>query len=131
MPSAFIELHDSDVESVRIENRVEATILMHLIIHKSEGIAGRDPGTEWMQHAELKIKNISALSTPPDEKKWIIDGVLVLGEKTFPNLLPIELDHSGYFYLSLIFDDGASFSISGNGLSLNLIGDPSFLQEYK
>ena len=131
MSSEFIELHDSDVESVQIENRIEATIDMKVLIHKSDGIAGRDPGTEWMQHARLTSKEIWAHSHIYSEERSIIDGILVLGEKAYPNEMPTSISHSGYFYLSLIYGDGGSFAISGKGLYLALLGELSFLQEFE
>jgi hypothetical protein len=130
MASAFIELHDSDVESIRIENRTSATIRMRVLIHKSEGVAGQDPGTEWMQHAELKIRKIHAIGGIPTDEATIINGILVIGSNSYPNEIPYSLNHDGYFYLSFIFNDGLSFSASGCGIVFTLVGEPEFLQAF-
>jgi len=126
----IIEFHDSEIMQVEVINRNLMRILMRAYIHKSKGIPGIDPGTGWVQNAELQIKQLYSYGGIPAIRVRISSGLLVIDEKAYLNEIPIPLNCESTIYYSVILDDGSSFSVEGKGVTLTLLGEAKYIEEF-
>jgi hypothetical protein len=126
----MIEFHDSNIMQVEVSNSNSMRILMRAYIHKSKGIPGIDPGTGWVQNAELQIKLLYSYGGVPAIRACIVSGMLVIAEKAYLNEIPIPLNCESIIYFSVILDDGSSFSVEGQGITLTLLGEAQYIEEF-
>jgi hypothetical protein len=129
--NTIIELHDSTI--VKFATRKGALIVHFLpaYLHKSEGRPGFDVGTGWVQEARLIMASASASGRPPQLPCDLIDGELVVGEKRCENQIPVPLDSTAPAQLRLIFDSANQITIKSQGVRLELLGEPSHVEEFK
>ena len=101
MPQA-IEFHDSEVLSITEQDQ-RVVIEMVVYLHVSDGRPAFDRGTGWTQHASLTLEGatVSAHVVAPF---GLVDGLLVVGEQRFDNLVPLPFEAAGEVRLELISD---------------------------
>ena len=129
--NTIIELHDSRVTDLTTHDGVVIVHFLPAYFHSSEGRPGFDSGTGWVQEARLIFTNAVATGIAPELPCDVIDGQLVIGEGRHENTIPVPLDFTGLTDLSLIFDSIHMVTIKGLGVRLELLGDPSHVEEFK
>ncbi|HEX8434402.1 hypothetical protein [Archangium sp.] len=130
----FIELHDSELAGVRFEGGDAILGFSSAYLHKKTAeLAGRAHITGWLQRAELVIQGAAGTELPTHGPGRIDDGVLTLGERRHPNVLPIPLAFSGEVRLELEVRDeesrGWMLVLEGQGARLTLLGEPEYCEE--
>lgn len=125
----WLELHDSQVESILVEGRNLALIFSAAYIHKSPGRPGRDAGTGWTQRIRLEFKKASLDGKPEKLPDRIDEGELDLGGKGDGGIsLPFLWDKP--VRLSLIFQSGNEIQIYGDRLSVTELGDAVYVENF-
>jgi hypothetical protein len=130
MSNRIIELHNSTVSTITIEDRSAIVNFSAAYIHKSEGNAGVDAGTGWIQAARLVIKESSMKGQFISGPDTILDGVLWVGDVEHSNFIPIPFDTLDAVRLHLEFASGNHVTLTGKGATLELFGDPKFIEEF-
>lgn len=130
MSNRIIELHDSTVSAITIEDRSAIVNFSAAYIHKSEGNPGVDAGSGWIQAARLVIKEGSIKGESISGPDTILDGVLWAGDVEHSNFIPIPFDTLDTVRLQLEFDSGNHVTLSGKGATLELFGEPKFIEEF-
>ena len=130
MPNSSIELHDSEVENISQEGSTVRISFVEVYIHESEGEPGVDPGTGWLQKAELLLEDASIEGKAPDLPRWLSDGRLTIDEEAYENELPIPLDQHGEVTLVMLFVTGDEVEIRAKRISLTLFGEPKYVEEF-
>ena len=130
MSHSAIELHDSEVERISKEGDSVLISFVEVYIHKSEGIPGVDPGTGWLQKAELHLEDASIEGKAPDLPRWISDGRLTIGDKIHDNEVPIPLDQRGEITLWVLFVTGDEVEFRAKRISLTLFGESRYLDKF-
>lgn len=130
MPNSAIELHDSEVESILLEGNDVRIAFVKVYIHKSEGRPGVDPGTGWVQKAELLLGDASIEGEAPDLPRWLGGGSLAVDEVVYSNVIPVPLDESGKIALVLEFVSGDQIEVRSKRISLTMIGEPRYVEEF-
>ncbi len=130
----LIELHDSEVAAVTVENGSVRVLFSHAYIHRSEGEPGKDPGTGWSQKAELLIHNPADNVLSAAFPWMIIDGEIEIDGTVLDNTIPIPFVVEGIFKMKLDVLDGEenflNIEISGIGARLELMGEASFVEDF-
>jgi hypothetical protein len=131
MQNRAIEIHDSTLDGISIQN---AEVVLHfsaVYIHQSEGIPLVDAGSGWVQEALLRIgaaKISGSISNLPND---ILAGHIILDEKVLKNEIPIPLSHKGIVELRLESWNDEVVLITGISVELELIGEPEYVEEFR
>lgn len=128
MPNRAVELHDSQVASIRWEGGT-CVIELAAHMHESDGTPGVDAGTGWTQPAQLTLHGAQAELIPGTLPLWILDGSVKVGNTLFENMLPIPFESTGITRLRLLGADGV-LQVSGSGLSLQPTGVAEYLEDF-
>ncbi len=130
MSNRIIEFHDSTIESIVHDASAVTLIFTEAYIHMSDGRAGIDPGTGWIQKAELIIGNGSISGDQRSLPAVLSDGTIIIGNRKHSNFIPIPLDTSESVSVDLEFFDGNRISIIGRTARLMLIGEPKYVEDF-
>ena len=124
-----LELHDSRIDWVEIIEADAHVHFSHAYIHKSKGTPGRDSGTGWSQEAVLVIAGTVSMMHLPPLPNTISDGYLEVGGIKH-TLLPLPFTRKADVSLSLVFSDGTTLNLSGRGVSVELLGQAIYLEDF-
>ena len=127
------EIHDSVLAAVSIAQGVAELRFSLVYIHRTEGDSGRDPGTVWGQEAILRIKDATVSGAFSQLPVDLWDGRITLGESQLDNLIPIPLSAANAIELRLEAwpQSQEVVTFSGNGVELELIGEPDYLEDFR
>ena len=126
-----IELHDSEVTGIAVQ---EGTVIVHFqpaYLHKSEGRPGYDAGTGWVQEARLILAAASVSGRVPDLPCPIWKGWFVVGEVKDDGLIGLPLDVTAPAELRMVFDDFHTVTVKARGVRLELVGEPRYVEDFK
>jgi hypothetical protein len=124
-----IEIHDSVLDALSLDNGDAVLHFSHLYIHESQGRAGSDPGSGWSQKGNLTISNAVIEGS---FSKWPADlhgGQIAVDGTVYENIIPISLDVMGKIELRLQSWSDVIFII-GKGAKLELVGEATYLEEF-
>jgi protein-tyrosine phosphatase len=120
----WIEIHDSTLESLTSDGDRSILVFSAAYIHKFNG-----GHMGWVQRAILRIRGgiVSGAFTqfPCD----LMDGYLTLSEEKSDNLIPIPLNFSGRTELLLTSEFAESVHMSGDYITLELMGEPRYVED--
>ena len=137
MQNRAIEIHDSLLGVIALQNGVAVLYFPQVYIHSSEGRPAIDAGTGWTQEALIRIENahidgklsIESSEAYSGQAHCLSDGSLRIDASVSDNLIPIPLDVKGYIELTLEFREGI-VHVHGNSASLELIGTAEYVEEF-
>jgi hypothetical protein len=129
MANRVIEIHDSELKSIAVRVGEIVVELAPAYIHQSEGRPGMDAGTGWLQDAVIRIRGEEISGSINDLPCDLWDGNLTLPGEYLDNLIPIPLSVEGDIVLQLTSCSGESVQIRGDHISLQLSGEPKYLEE--
>jgi hypothetical protein len=129
--NTVIEIHDSRVAEITNRDGIVVVHFRPAYLHKSEGRAGIDSGTGWVQDARLIFVEATTSGDFPDWPCDIMDGEIILGDERHRNLIPVPLDVPTPTELGLICDSVQTVTVSGRGVRLELIGEPRYAEDFR
>jgi len=117
-----IEIHDSVLDALSLDNGDAVLHFSHLYIHETEGVPGIDAGTGWSQEGKLTISGGVIEGSFSELPRDLWDAYLAIGETISENMIPVPLDYKGKIELRLEGWAQVSeiISISGKGAKLEL-----------
>ena len=125
-----IEIHDATLGSLTLE---QGHVVLHfstVYIHESEGAPGIDAGSGWVQEAFLRVGSAVVAGSFSELPVDMWNGYIKLDGAVFDNTIPIPLDHQGA--VELHFEGrGGTISITGASAKLELIGDATYVEEFR
>jgi hypothetical protein len=127
--SREIEIHDSTLVSMTLQ---DGSVVLHfspVYIHESEGVPGVDAGSVWVQEAYLKIGNAAVVGSFSHLPCEMWRGHIRLDGALSDNMIPIPLNHQGPVELRLE-GGGGVVSITGNSAKLELAGKATYVEEF-
>jgi hypothetical protein len=135
--SQAIEIHDSAVDRITMQ---DGTALVHfpsVYIHRSVGKLFEDAGTVWAQEASLRITDAQvdgaftvALQVWGGDIVYLYDGSFRVGEALSDNLIPVPLEITGDIELTME-SCGETVRVHGSSARLELIGEARYVEEFK
>jgi hypothetical protein len=135
VPNRIIEIHDSAVDRITVEN---GTALIHfpsVYIHQFEGRLFENAGTGWTQEAVLRITDAqvdgafaAALQVWGGDIVYLSDGSLRMGDVISDNVIPIPLRITANIQLKLE-SCGETVEVRGTSAHLELIAEPKYVEE--
>jgi len=124
-----LELHDSRVSRIEWVDDIAKICFSLAYIHKSKGRPGRDPSTVWSQEAGLVMWQAAASGPLPSLPNTIAEGFLEVGGIRH-ELIPLPFRRKVGARLYLQFADGAELEIIGKRPQIELLGTPTFLEDF-
>ena len=124
-----IEIHDSVLDALSLDNGDAVLHFSHLYIHESEGRVGIDPGSGWSQEGNLTISNAEVQGSFSEWPADLHKGQIVVDGTIYENEIPISLDVVGKVELRLQSWSDVIFII-GKGAKLELAGEATYLEEF-
>jgi hypothetical protein len=132
MPNRAIEFHDSTLDSIIAAE--SGDVVLHFssaYIHQIQGECGRHAGSGWVQEARIHVQGAAVAGALVELPCDLRDGELQVDGELF-QLLPIPFDRHG----SVLFDlecmlMGGKIRITGTGLRLEMLGDPTYVEEVR
>ena len=125
----MIELHDSKVESIRIDDKNLVLVFSEAYVHQSQGRPGLDRGTGWAQRIQLEFFRASLDGIPKALPDRISDGEFTVGKTAgFGIRLPFESNEP--VLVSLIFQSGNEIQIFGERLTVIEHGPARFVEDF-
>ena len=128
-----IELHDSDLVSIKSIGDSVVLAFAPAYIHCSSGRPGIDSGTGWTQAATLAIRSASAFSpvTLPAE---VSSGWLRVGHEVYQNVIPVGTFDGAIEFSAIAFAKDFlvrnDITIRCSHLTITLEGEPSHVEEF-
>ena len=137
MQNQVIEIHDSALERIALEDGVAVLYFPEVYIHSSGGRPAIDAGTGWTQEAVIRIANARVEGTFSPESReaygghalYLSDGSLAMNGTISDNLIPIPLNVQGEVELKLECW-GYIVHVHGSSAKLDLIGKPKYIEEF-
>ncbi len=124
-----LELSESHVSFIDFWDGNATIFFSHAYIHKSKGRAGREAGSGFSQEAELVLFDVTVSGSMPTLPNNIVEGFLEVGGIRH-ELIPLPFKRKVAAFLSLEFVDGSVVTIAGRKPYLELLGRPTYLEEY-
>ncbi len=128
MPNRAMEFHDSTLDRVERDGADLALHFSAAYIHESEGEAGVDAGSGWVQELRLHIVEASFSGQIFNLPCKLWGGSICVGRKQFDNAVPIPLDYRGGVEVTL--EETSQLTITGTGLRVELCGEPKYVEEF-
>jgi hypothetical protein len=130
-----IQLHDCEISEVSHSSGSTTIVFSTAYIHESVGVPGADPGRIWTQVAMITIGGTNPPSISVDLPIWVLGGTLATGQTCHDGFIPaggqFDCDTEVAFHLSTVDgSDGGTLSVKGNGLRIELCGEPSKPEDY-
>ena len=129
MANRVIEIHDSELKSIAVADGEIVLELSPAYVHQSEGRPAMDAGTGWLQDAVIRIRGKEVLGSISELPCDLWDGNLTLLGECLDNTIPIPLSVEGDIELKLTSCSGESVQIRGNGITLQLRGEPKYVED--
>ncbi|MDB6033500.1 MAG: hypothetical protein JWM16_3838 [Verrucomicrobiales bacterium] len=129
--NTLIELHDSKVAEIDESNGTIVLRFLPAYLHKSEGRPGLDPGTGWVQDAQLVFTEGIASGDFPGLPCDVMDGELIVGTECHDNIIPVPLAVTAHTELRLVFGSKHTITITGRSIRLEFLGEPRFVEDFK
>jgi hypothetical protein len=131
-----IEIHDSALGRIALEDGVAVLHFPEVYIHSSEGRPAFDSGTGWAQEAVIRIGNAHIEGEFSQESReayggyahYLSDGSLGINGSVSDNLIPVPLDVQGDIELKLECW-GDIVRVHGSSAKLELIGTAVYVEE--
>lgn len=138
MSNRAIEIHDSAVDQISLENGVAVIHFPSVYIHQSDGRPAVDAGTGWAQEAVLRIGDAHVEGAFTEEMlevsgyyaHYLKDGSIRIGDQVSDNLIPVPMNVTADIQL-ILQSWYETVRIRGNSCSLELIGEASYVEEFK
>ena len=138
MENRAIEIHDSALDQIGLENGVALLHFPQVYIHSSNGRPAVDAGSGWTQEAVIRIGNAQIEGKFSQESReayggyahYLSDGSLRINDSVSDNLIPIPLDVQGEIELTLECW-GDVVCVRGNSARLDLIGTAEYVEEFR
>jgi hypothetical protein len=121
-----IELHDSVLERIEAVGG-DLVLLLTAYVHRSAGEPAVDPGSGWTQSARLRIHNGRGDASCPVD---IMTGSVLAGDLAYENVLPVPFPADGPIRLELQGGLGQIGRFTGDTMSIELTGEPGFIETY-
>ena len=126
-----IELHDTELSSIKERRRTVVVSFSGAYLHKSTGKPGWDAGSGWVQAAELVFKDAALPIVSADLPEDVSQGDLTIGTETLHNVIPLPLDYVGPVKLVIRLSGYPQpIYIRGGGVRLKLLGEPTYVEEF-
>ncbi len=125
-----IEIHDSVIDNVVITTEEAVLHFKRVYVHRSDGRPGWDPGSGWVQEAQLRFCKATIegkFSALPHD---LNDGSLKLGNTLLENTIPIPLDFNGEVELR-IEGGGEVVKVRAHHVRLELLGTAEYVEEFR
>ena len=137
MQNRAIEIHDSALDHIALENGVAVLHFPKAYIHSSEGRPAIEAGTGWTQEAVIRIENAHIHGEFSKESReayggyahYLSHGSLRINGSISSNLIPIPLDVQGDIEL-LLECWGDVVRVQGTSARVELIGTAEYVEEY-
>lgn len=140
MENRAIEIHDSALDQISLENGVALLHFPEVYIHSSTGRPAIDSGSGWTQEAVIRIENAQITGKFSQESReayggyahYLSDGSLRINGSVSDNLglIPIPLDVQGDVELTLECW-GDVVRVRGNSAKLELIGTAKYVEKFR
>ena len=138
MEKRAIEIHDSALDQIMLQDRTVVLHFKEVYIHSSEGRPGSDAGTGWTQEAVLRIGNASVEGAFSKESReahggyahYLSGGSFRIDDTVSENLIPIPLGVEGDIELT-IECWGDAVIVRGASANLELIGSAKYVEEFR
>lgn len=132
MPVQEIELHDSEIDRITVENGTAFVHFSSAYVHQFDDLAGREPHTGWSQECNLAITGatiVSSFSDATPEGHWLMDGSLEIGSTRFDNIVPLPFETAvGDVQFCAESRLGERLLIIGTSARWEMLGQPSFVE---
>ena len=130
MANRNIEIHDSELKSVKVSDGHIILELSPAYIHMSDGRPGIDAGTGWIQNAVIRVRGDAIAGSMSQLPCNLWDGYLKVNGECSDNLIPIPLVASGDIELHFTSTGGESFWVRGDHITLELLDEPEYIEEF-
>ena len=137
MQNHVIEIHDSALDQINLEEGVAVLHFPEVCIHSSEGRPAIDAGRGGTQEAVIRIGNARIEGEFPKESReayrgyahYLYGGSLAINGTISNNLIPIPLDVQGEIELTLECW-GYIVRVHGRSAKLELIGKAKYFEDF-
>ena len=127
--SSGLELYDSRVSHLELFEGIATLHFSHAYIHKTKGRPGKGSGTGWSQEAQLILFESTVSEPLPPLPNMISDGYLEVGGIKH-EVIPLPFKRKVAAKLWLQFVDGSQVMIFGSQPVIELLGKPTYLEDY-
>lgn len=129
--NSAIELHDSEVSSVKRDGPTVRIAFEPAYVHRSVGRPGIDAGEGYLQAADLVLAGVASLEEEGQCIGTLSDGSIAVGRQEFANVLPLPLDFTGAVSATFVFASGGVLAIRATGVTCVLSGSARYVEAYE
>ena len=121
LSNSFVEIHDSTLLGAFLVGRAIEVRLRPAYLHHR--------GSGWTQDVDLVIDEGAIESLPANLPCDLADGSLAVGEMTWQNEIPLDLDYVGPVTFSAQTSSSEWLLVSGSSAKLVRCGTPSWVED--
>jgi hypothetical protein len=125
--SSAIDLNDSRVNRIALEQGIARVEFSHVYRYTSRGRPGVDPGSEFTQPVALFLHDAQMHGQPPQLPATVLEGCLEHGGRR-DDLLAMPFLRRGPATLELRFEDGSTVRLTGQAPRVITQGPARFLE---
>jgi hypothetical protein len=126
----IIELHDSWVAGITTSGGSVLVRYYPAYVHCSEGRAGFDPGSVWVQDIDLVVSEAVLESSFTEMPRELDDGSLSVGNEVFENAISFPLDVRGAVRFSVVSRNGERLVIQGTRATVVPVGKGRYVEQF-
>jgi hypothetical protein len=128
--SSIIELHDSCVVGITSSGCSVIIQFRPAYVHCSEGRAGFDPGSGWVQDIDLVVSEAVLVSSLSEMPQQLADGSLLVDDEVFENAIPLPLELRGVIRFSAMSLNRERLVIQGTRATAVPVGEARFVEQF-
>jgi hypothetical protein len=131
MSRTGIELHDSELSAVNIQDGQILLEFRPAYVHESSGTPGVDPGRGGWQDVDVVVRRPTDLGRFVNLPIDVSGGSLTVESERWSNVVPLPLDRNGTVVFELLLASGETLTLHGGGISVSAVGEANFCEVFK
>jgi hypothetical protein len=118
-----IELHDSTLKKVVVDDTKTILCFDRAYVHYSEGKPGVDKGTGWAQKINIILHKANVYELPSDLPNDISDSYLIINGKKLQNMFKLPFKAEGKIEIELLTQYNQKLRVAAVKIETEEIGD--------
>ena len=128
--NSAVELHDSEVNEIRLSGRGLHLTFPNAYVHKSNARPGIDAGDGYLQPVEMIFSEAQYTESNGLCSGVISEGTVSIGDEKFENMIPLPFDAKGNVSASISYASGGVLTIMASALSCTASGEARFVETF-
>ena len=126
-----IEMHDSELLSVEIDDAGRGSVLLGAFVHRSVGKPGVSPGDGGVQLVRITMDQMAIEGGVGELPAYVYQGSLLVGDTLQDNMVPFQPNTRLSFASKMMLsEDARVITVSGKGAAIESEGEFEYVEDF-